>query len=366
MSRAGSSGHPKHRARVLVVDDEEAIRRLLLRVLRAKDYECEEAQNADEAREAVARGGFDLVLSDVNMPGESGIELIRDLLGRSDDLAVIMVTGEDDTELADTALDLGAYGYVIKPFEANEILIDVSNALRRRALEIENRRHREKLEAMVKERTADLWRAIQDLEQARDDLRSSQAETIERLTLAAEFRDDETAKHLNRMSQYCRLLAHKVTGDVERADLVELASVMHDVGKIGISDNILLKPGKLTEAEYDEMKQHAEFGYKILAGGTSELLELAAVIALTHHEKVDGTGYPKGLKGDEIPLEGRIAAVADVFDALTTNRVYRKAFPLPVAVEMMKEGRGTHFDAELLDTFLDSLDEAIRIKEANE
>jgi len=219
---------------------------------------------------------------------------------------------------------------------------------------------------MVKERTADLWTAIQELEQARDDLRVSQSETIERLSLAAEFRDDETAKHIHRMSQYCRLLTHKVTGDVERADLVEVASIMHDVGKIGISDNILLKPGKLTEDEYEEMKNHAAYGHKILSGGRSELLELAATIALTHHEKVDGTGYPNGLAGDEIPLEGRIAAVADVFDALTTHRVYRKAFPLPVAVEMMKEGRGAHFDAELLDTFLDSLDEAIRIKEAND
>ena len=353
-------------ARILVVEDEEPIRRLLSRVLTRQGYTCELASNGAEAREVLAKNPFDLVLSDVNMPGESGIDLVEYLLGDMRDLAVIMVTGVDDTDLAERALDLGAYGYIIKPFEQNELVINVSNALRRRSLEIENRSHREKLEQLVKERTADLWRAIQELEQARDDLRASQTETIERLAMAAEFRDDETAKHIHRMSQYCRLLTHKLTGDAEHAELVQLAAVMHDVGKIGISDNILLKPGKLTEAEYEEMKKHAEYGYKILSGGRSKLLELAATIACTHHEKVDGTGYPKGLKGEGIPLEGRIAAVADVFDALTTNRVYRKAFSLPVAVEMMKEGRGTHFDAQLLDVFLDSLDEAIRIKEAND
>ena len=353
-------------AHILVVDDEEPIRRLLVRVLTRHGYTCEQASNGAEARGVLGKASVDLVLSDVNMPGESGIDLVEHLLSNMRDLAVIMVTGVDDTELAERALGLGAYGYIIKPFEQNELVINVSNALRRRSLEIENRRHREKLEQLVRERTADLWRAVQELEQARDDLRASQTETIERLAMAAEFRDDETAKHINRMSHYCKLLTHKLTGDLERAELVQLAAVMHDVGKIGISDNILLKPGKLTEAEYEEMKKHAEYGYKILAGGRSKLLELAATIAYTHHEKVDGTGYPKGLKGDEIPIEGRIAAVADVFDALTTNRVYRKAFPLPTAVEMMKEGRGTHFDAELLDSFLDSLDEAIRIKEAND
>ncbi|MFP5352956.1 MAG: HD domain-containing phosphohydrolase [Actinomycetota bacterium] len=354
------------RARILVVEDEEPIRRVLVRMLGKHGYSCEQAGNGTEARAALAQDSFELVLSDVNMPGESGIDLVEDLLNDMSDLAVIMVTGVDDHELAERALDLGAYGYIIKPFEHNELLINVSNALRRRSLEIENRRHREKLEALVKERTAGLWKAIQELEQARDDLRASQTETIERLAMAAEFRDDETARHIDRMSQYCRLLTHKLTGDVAHSELVQLAAVMHDVGKIGISDKILLKPGKLTDAEYEEMKKHAEYGYKILAGGSSKLLELAATIAYTHHEKVDGSGYPRGLKADEIPLEGRIAGVADVFDALTTNRVYRKAFPLPVAVEMMKEGRGTHFDAQVLDAFLDVLDEAIRIKEAND
>lgn len=353
-------------ASILVVDDEAPIRRILSRTLERMGHRCTQAADVIEARKAIERDSFDLVVSDVNMPGESGMDLVKDLFENHPDVAVMMVTGVDDPALAEEALDLGAYGYVIKPFEMNEIAINVSNALRRRALELENARHREHLEAMVKERTADLWRAVQQLEQARDDLRSSQAETIHRLTLAAEFRDDETGAHIQRMSHYCGLLAQKVTGDAEQAEVLQLASVMHDVGKIGIPDSILLKPRKLTPDEYEAMKQHAELGHRILSGGSSELLQLAASIALTHHEKVDGSGYPHGLAGDDIPIEGRIAAIADVFDAVTTDRVYRKAFTLAEALQIMREGRGTHFDAELLDVFFDSMDLVLRIKEEHE
>ena len=353
-------------ARVLVVDDEAPIRRMLIRVLEKQGYSCAEAPDAGEARRLVEGERFDLVLADMNMPGESGMSMIGDLMKKDPDLATIMVTGEDDTALAEAALETGAYGYVIKPFEANEIVIDVSNALRRRALEIENREHRARLESTVKERTADLWKAIQELEQARDDLRSSRAETVERLSIAAEFRDDETARHIQRMSRYCGLLARNVIGDAARAELIRIASVMHDVGKIGIPDRILLKPGKLTADEYEEMKQHAEFGHRILAGGASGLLETAATVALTHHERWDGSGYPRGLAGENIPLEGRIAAIADVFDAITTDRVYRKAYPLGEALQIMREGKGSHFDPALLDAFFDSIDEVLKIKEANE
>ncbi|MEA2435058.1 MAG: cyclic di-GMP phosphodiesterase [Actinomycetota bacterium] len=353
-------------ARLLIVDDEAGVRRLLKRVLTRAGYECEEAGDSNEARQLVASGDFALVLTDMNMPGDSGMDLISNLLADHPDLATIMVTGVDDTEMAKAALQLGAYGYVIKPFENNEILINVTNALRRRALEIENRRHREKLELMVKERTADLWSAIQELEQAQQDLKSSQAETIERLSIAAEYRDDETARHIHRMSRYCELLARQMGEDEERSEFVRLASIMHDVGKIGIPDNILLKPGKLSPEEYELMQNHAEFGYRILAGSNSDLLDLAATIALTHHEKIDGSGYPKGLSGEEIPVEGRIAAIADVFDALTSDRVYRKAFQLGEALEIMKDGRGSHFDAGLLDLFLDSIDVALKIKQAHD
>jgi putative two-component system response regulator len=321
------------------------------------------ASNVAEAREMLSAESFALVMSDVNMPGESGIELIKSVVNDHPDTATVMCTGVDDTKIAGTALEIGAYGYIVKPFEPNEILIAVMNALRRRSLEIENRNHREHLEQMVKDRTGDLWEAVSDLERAEKEIRLSREETVQRLSMAAEFRDQETAAHIKRMSLYCALLAEKLGEEPQRCESIRLSSVMHDVGKIGIPDNILLKPGPLDPEEWKIMKTHSEIGYRILSNSRSHLLAEAAEIALTHHERIDGSGYPRGLVEDEIPLEGKIAAVADVFDALTTNRVYRKAFALGEAVDIMKEGRGDKYDPKILDMFLSSLDRVLGIKE---
>ena len=348
---------------LLVVDDDPMARRMLSRLLGSKGYTCETASDAPEALDALRRTAFSLVLSDVDMPGRSGMSLLEEVAATYPTTATVMVTAMDDANLAERALAMGAYGYVIKPFEPNEILINVSNALRRRTLELENQAHRTRLEERVKERTADLWTAVRDLERSQHELRNSQEETVFRLASAAEFRDDETGRHIQRMGAYCQLLAELHGEDAERARLMRLASEMHDLGKIGIPDNILLKAGPLTEEERILMQQHAAFGAKILEGSTSPLLQLAATIAATHHERMDGRGYPNGLMGDELPLEGRMAAIADVFDALTSNRVYRVAYPIGEAVEIMKQGRGTQFDAELLDLFLDALDRVLLIKE---
>jgi putative two-component system response regulator len=349
---------------LLLVDDEPAALRVLAKLLERHGYSCQLAGSAEEAKSVLAEGEFELILSDMNMPGGTGIDLLEHVINAYPLTATVMVTGADDPELAEKALLMGAYGYVLKPFRPNEILINVTNALRRRALEIENAAHREHLSQMVQERTQHLWEAIRNLEVAHEDLRSSNEETIEKLSIAAEYRDNETAQHIHRMSSYCELLARKVGFDTSRCETIRMASVMHDVGKIGVPDSILLKPGKLTPEEYDTMKTHAEMGFRVLDSDRSDLLELAATIALTHHEWWDGSGYPRGIKGEEIPIEGRIAAIADVFDALTSNRVYRKAFHLGQAVEMMTQERGTHFDPELLDLFLDSLDGIIVIREA--
>ena len=212
-------------------------------------------------------------------------------------------------------------------------------------------------------RAAELAAEVDRLQMVTRELLLAQEDTVERLSIAAEFRDDETARHVQRMSRYSALLTTKAGEDAERAELVRIASVMHDVGKIGIPDSILLKPGKLTPEERRIMEQHSEIGYRILSGSRSHVLTLAAQIAWTHHERIDGTGYPRKLAGDDIPFEGRVAAIADVFDALPSHKVYKKAFPLGQAVDIMRDGRGTHFDARLLDLFLDSMDEVIRIKE---
>ena len=349
--------------RILVVDDEQQMTRILTRVLEAAGYSVATAGTAEEAHEKLVGDSFVLVLSDIDMPGASGLELLRDVSRTYQDTATVMVTGVDNTDTARRALEMGAYGYIIKPFEANEILITVVNALLRRGLEIENRAHRERLTEMVKERTSELWNALTKLEAAHEEISKSREETIYRLALAAEFRDDETARHIERMSRYAMLIAQMRGEEPERCEFIRVSSAMHDVGKIATPDSILFKPGKLNGEEFEIMKGHAEAGYRILRDSESPLLEMAAVIALTHHEKWDGTGYPKGLKETDIPLEGRMAAIADVFDALTSNRVYRKAYNVGEAVEIMKKGRGSHFDPNLLDLFLEALDQVVRVME---
>ena len=350
---------PEH---ILIVDDEEPIRRLLARLLGEHGYECTTATGAAEARALLAAEPFALVLSDVDMPGESGLDLIAHVLTSYPDSAVVMVTGLDDRRYAELALQHGAYGYVLKPFKPNELVINVVNALRRRRLEIENRGHREQLEGTVLERTSALRDTISRLETSEGELRRLREETIRRLSWAAEFRNHETGEHIVRMSLYCSLIARLAGLGAGQAELVRIASPMHDVGKIGIPDRILLKAGPLTPGQRDVMETHTEIGCRILAGSQTALLDLAATMALTHHERVDGTGYPHGLAGEAIPLEGRIVAIADVFDALTSDRVYRPAFQPDEALAMMLAERGAQFDAALLDGFEGSFDEVLAIR----
>ncbi len=306
---------------------------------------------------------FDLALVDVNMPGSSGLDLVRHAANAYPNTATVMVTGVDDYQVANAALEMGAYGYLIKPFESNELLINVANALRRRDLEAENRAHRQRLEQMVEARTRQLSDALERLQQSERDVRASQEETVVRLARAAESRDSDTGQHIHRMSRYCALLARRCGLSPERCEQIRLASILHDVGKIGIPDRILLKPGPLTQQEFDIMKMHVDLGYRTLCQSKSDLLNLAATIAQTHHEKYDGSGYTSGLSGEQIPLEGRIAAIADAFDALASHRVYKPALPIENVVRILNEGRGKDFDPVLVDLFLGGLDEVLAIKQ---
>jgi putative two-component system response regulator len=296
------------------------------------------------------------------MPGESGLELVEFVAAEHSETATIMVTGADDSEIAEKALELGTYGYVIKPFYNNELLINIANALRRRRLELESRKHRMSLETAVRARTSELQMTVQALRRSEQEVRQSQKETIYRLSRAAEFRDGDMAPHIESMSHFCHVLAQRLGLDRDWCALVHLASPLHDVGKIGIPDRILLKPGPLDAREREVVQTHAEIGYRMLAGSGGEMLELAANIAWTHHEHFDGGGYPRGLSGANIPIEGRIAAVADVFDALTSDRVYRPAFTVESALEEMRLLRGTQFDPLVLNKFFDALDEVLEVK----
>lgn len=348
-------------APVLVVDDEAPIRRILTRLLERAGYSCDEAATVPEARAMLGANTYALVLCDVNMPGESGLTLVAELHRDHPDTAVVMVTAVDDPERAVPALELGADGYVVKPFAGNEIVINAINAMRHRRLEIENREHRDRLESIVAERTETLRAMVRKLERAELDLRFAAEETINRLALAAEFRDETTGAHLQRMSAYTALLARRHGLDAAAVESIRAASPMHDIGKVGVPEAILRKPGRLTEAETREMRRHPEIGRDLLAGSRSPLLRLGASIAYTHHERWDGTGYPQGLAGDAIPLEGRIVAVADVFDALTSERPYKPAWSIDDAFAELHRQAGRHFDPALVALFTGAADEVSAI-----
>ena len=338
----------KKNQRILIVDDEPQVRRVIAAIVELEEYEYRLAEDAETALEILDREHIDLLISDINMNVMSGVELLGIAVKRYPDLAVIMVTGVDDRETAIETLHMGAYGYVTKPFQANELIINVANALRRRHLEIDNRRHREELEHLIEERTAELFQ--------------SREETIHILSKAAEFRDNETAKHTIRMGHYSELLARLCGQADSLCRKLKIAAPLHDVGKIGISDTILLKPGKLTEEEFDIMKTHCEIGYRILSESTSDILIVGAEIALNHHEKFNGRGYPRGLAGDDIPISGRIGAICDVFDALTTERPYKDAISPEEAMAIMRDGRGSHFDPDLFDRFSENFHLFVEIR----
>jgi putative two-component system response regulator len=333
---------------VLIVDDEEANRVSYERALTARGYTCSEAATAATARSQLDRSEFRLVLLDIHLGKESGLDLLTHIRTTRPSTAVVMVTGIDDPNLAINAIEMGAYGYMVKPVRASELIINVANALYRRGAETEHRRAMNRLEATVQARTNDLVGAL-------DDLQHSQAETILRLAKLVEFRDEETGRHVERMSHYCGLLARKVGMPENESWDMQLASQLHDVGKVSIPDGILFKPGKLAPAEMEVMKGHAVAGYRMLSNSASGVIQIGASIAHSHHERWNGTGYPQQLAGEAIPIEGRIAAVADVFDALTSRRTYRSAFPVGTAIDMMGAQRGEHFDPKILNTFLTSM-----------
>ena len=351
-------------ARVLIVDDELPVRKLLGRIITHLGHQCFVASQADEA---VARlretPDLELVLTDVRMPGTSGIDLASQIRIEFPETAVVMVSGVDDPETALSAIGQGVYGYVLKPFRGSEIQITVMNALRRREVELENQRHRGQLAELVAERTAELRKTLQLLATTNTRLKQAQEEMIKRLSVASEVRDEETGAHILRMAAYATMLAEEVGLEPDQVELIRVASPLHDVGKIGVPDRILRKPGKHTPEEFEIMKQHTVFGWRTLIGTGFALLDVAATIAHTHHERWDGGGYPRGLKGPSIPIEGRIVAIGDVWDALTTRRVYKPAFSVEQSLDIMKKGRGTHFDPVLLDAFLHRFDDVVAIYE---
>lgn len=349
-------------AYLLIVEDEEPLRRALCRTLERGGHSVLEAADAEQARAILGAHSVDLMLCDINMPGESGLELVRSVRSQSPLIAVIMITAVDDPEVAKEALELGAYGYVIKPTRSNELLINVASGLRRHELELARLEQIRELEAKLVTRGAALRDLVSQLEQTQANVHQAEQDAVNRLVTALTLRSEETGGHIQRMGGYAAALAKRRGVEAWTDNEIRLAAMLHDVGKIGIPDAILLKPGSLTEDEFDIIRRHSDLGHSLLRDGRSKVVLLGARIALTHHERWDGSGYPSGLAGEQIPIEGRIAAVADVFDALTSDRVYRSALPFDQAADAMRAERGAHFDPDLIDIFVESLDELETIR----
>lgn len=348
---------------ILVVDDELINRKVLEGMLKSFGLDCVSAESGPAAL-ALLDANIDLVLLDIMMPGMDGFAVARAIrsIPAYAELPIVMVTALSAREDRLTAVQAGANDFVAKPIDSTELKVRMTSLLRLKRYHTKLKDYQQHLEQMVEEKTGALRSALADLEHARLATLRANMETIHKLSAAAEYKDEDTASHIIRMSRYCALIAKGHGLDEEQVDLILNSSPMHDIGKMGIPDAILLKPGKLTDEEWVIMRQHTLMGASILRGGSSKYLEAGAVIALSHHEKWDGTGYPQGLAGEDIPLFGRICAVADVFDALTTRRPYKQAFSNEVALEIMAKGRGLHFDPVLYDVFINNLSELFEIQ----
>ncbi|MCD6320132.1 MAG: response regulator [Candidatus Desulfofervidaceae bacterium] len=340
----------KQNFQVLVVDDEKFVADTVGLMVSHAGYPYKVASSAQEALELLAKEDFALVITDIMMPEYDGLWLIEKALTFYPELAIVVLTGLASIDLAVKCLKNGAYDFLTKPVSYDVLEVTIEKVLEKRKLKLSLKHYQYHLEEMVKERTA-------QLEKAHEEIKSLQLELIYRLVLAAEYKDRTTANHLKRISHYSAIIAQNFGLSTQEVEEIFYAAPMHDVGKIGIPDKLLLKPEKLTPEEQEIMKQHTIIGARILGGSDYSLLQKAERIALTHHEKYDGTGYPQGLKGEEIPIEGRIVAIADVFDALTFPRPYKPAYRWEKAFDIIYKERGKHFDPKLIDVFLDAKEE---------
>ncbi len=344
---------------VLAVDDELPNVKLLERMLSAKGFEhILSTQDPRQVLSLVRDNDVDLILLDINMPHMDGYEVMAQLKSEIPEGVppILVLTAQHAQDFRQRALDSGARDYVTKPFDADELFSRVKNLLEVHQANKYMSQQNAILDERVRQRT-------EELELAHEQLHESRLQVVRRLGRAAEYRDNETGLHIIRMSKMAALIAKQAGMSDEECDLLLNAAPMHDIGKIGIPDYVLLKPGKLDPDEWKIMKTHAQIGADILAGDDMPLLNMASGIALTHHEKWDGSGYPNGLKGEEIPLVGRITALADVFDALTSERPYKKAWSVEDSVALIKSESGKQFEPALVEHFLTILNSIVGIKD---
>lgn len=338
--------------RVVIVDDTHINLVLMSRLIKKLDgIETITFQNAQEALDWCLNNPYDLLILDYMMPDINGLDFLHWLQSEGRDQPtppILMVTASQDIDIRHRALESGASDFLIKPIDKIEFLARTRNMLQLRRATV-----------ALQDRAS--W-LTEEVNKATVELRAREQETILLLCRASEYRDSETGEHIQRMAQFSRLIAEELGLSVEEQDLILNAAPMHDIGKVGTPDHILLKPGKLDADELTIMRDHANIGHAILKTSQVRMLQLAAEIAYTHHERFDGTGYPVGLKGEDIPLAGRIVAVADVFDALTSTRPYKKAWPIEDARQYLLDNRGTHFDPRCVDALLNRWPEVEEIR----
>jgi putative nucleotidyltransferase with HDIG domain len=329
--------------RILIADDEEAIREVVATLLEAQGYQCLAVGNGRQALQALSEHPVDLVLSDMVMPEMDGLQLLSWLRTHDRDIPVIMVTAMHDVSTALEAMRRGAYDYILKPFERDQLLMGVRRALEHRRLIVENRSYQKNLERLVQQRTAELKNALSQLEESYD-------ETLEALGGALDLKDSETEGHCKRVMIFTLEIAKAMGIEASRMPQLARAAFLHDIGKMAIPDRILRKPGPLTEDERTIMRTHCEIGYNMLV--RIPFLREAAEIVLAHQEYFDGTGYPRGLSSDAIPLGARIFAIADALDAMISDRPYRSALPIEHARKEILRCSGSQFDPEIVEVFL--------------
>jgi putative two-component system response regulator len=346
-------GEPKT-GRILVVDDEWRNLLLLESLLRPMGYDVQIAENGFDCLALVEAQEFDLIILDVVMPQMDGIEVCRQIKSNraTSTIPVIFVSGLDDKASRIRGKDAGADDFLTKPIDPTELRVRTRNLITLKAYHDEIRDRRDELEERVRERTQELFAAHE--------------ESLFRLSRAAEYKDTDTGSHLKRISGYVWSIADTMGFGACETNLIRHASITHDIGKIGIPESILVKPAKLTREEFGVMQTHTVIGARILSESKSELLQLSEKIALAHHEKWNGEGYPRQLAGKEIPVEARIVAVADVFDALCARRPYKEPYPVERAIDIIRDGAGNHFDPSVVGAFNQCLDQILDLQESCE
>ncbi|PID28215.1 MAG: two-component system response regulator [Candidatus Cloacimonadota bacterium] len=338
-----------NKVKILVIDDDERLLNLLEEALSSYNYKTYTKTDQSEALALISEVNFDLVLTDFMMPGLNGLEMIRRIKEINADLPVIMITGAGDMDTVMKTFKAGAYDYIKKPFKWQELIITIQKALEKHALILKNKQYQTELEKLVKEQTAKLEKTNKRLEKTNERLEKNMWGTVLAMISALEASDSYTFGHSERVTAISLIIARQMRCDERCFNFLRLGAVLHDIGKIGIDKNILNKNGVLTEEEGKLLKTHPEIGYNIIK--TLDHDEEVFRIVRQHHERFDGKGYPDGLKGDEISYLAKIVSIADTYDAMTSDRPYRKALSHDIAVKEINRGRGTQFDPDTVDAF---------------